>query len=134
MNATTNPNASPRPADRTGPPSREQVLACLDKVVDPCSAASASPMSIVEMGLIRDVRISPAGDVSVFLRLSAPSCYMVSIMSTHAQQYIGELAGVGHIEVQADAGLDWDPSMISPEATRRREQSLKLYMARPGRQ
>src|SRR5581483_8647633 len=111
MNATTNPNASPRPADRTGPPSREQVLACLDRVIDPCSAASASPMSIVEMGLIRELRITDDGDVAVSLRLSSPSCYMVSYMASHAKQYISELPGVRHIEVDADAGLDWDPSM-----------------------
>jgi metal-sulfur cluster biosynthetic enzyme len=132
MNPTTSAEPEVAPA-RGGPPSREQVLASLDKVVDPCSAASASPMSIVEMGLIRDLRISAAGDVSVFLRLSSPSCYMVAFMATHAKQYIGELPGVRDVHVEADAGLDWDPSMISPEANRRREQSLKLYMARPGR-
>ena len=78
MNDETNPSPWPAPA---GPPTREQVLACLDKVVDPCSAASASPMSIVEMGLIRDLRISPDGDVSVFLRLSAPGLLLVAFQS-----------------------------------------------------
>jgi metal-sulfur cluster biosynthetic enzyme len=112
-------------------PTREQVMACLHKIVDPCSAASASPMSIVEMGLIRELRIDDSGDVSVFLRLSAPSCYMVSFMATQAQEYIGELPGVREVHVEADTGLDWDPSMIAPEAALRRETSLKIYMNRP---
>jgi metal-sulfur cluster biosynthetic enzyme len=56
---------------------------------------------------------------------------MVSYMASHAKQYISELPGVRHIEVDADAGLDWDPSMISPEASERRRKSLYLYMSRP---
>src|SRR5436309_3153336 len=94
----------------TAVPSRDAVLACLNRVIDPCSAASASPMSIVEMGLIRELRISENGDVCVSLRLSSPSCYMVSYMAAHAKQYISELSGVRHIDVDADAGLDWDPT------------------------
>lgn len=112
-------------------PSREAVMACLDRVIDPCSAASASPMSIVEMGLIRELRISDDGAVNVSLRLSSPSCYMVSYMASHAKEYISELAGVRSVEIDADAGLDWDPSMISPDATERRRKSLDLYMSRP---
>ncbi len=113
------------------PPSREEVLACLDKVMDPCSAASASPMSIVEMGLIRDLQIGDDGRILVGLRLTSPSCYMVSYMATHARQYIGALAGVSHVEVEADAGLDWDPSMIAPAAAERRRAALSLYVRKP---
>jgi metal-sulfur cluster biosynthetic enzyme len=45
-------------ARRPGP---KAVTDCLDQIVDPCSTASVTPMSIVEVGLLRGVDISADG-------------------------------------------------------------------------
>jgi metal-sulfur cluster biosynthetic enzyme len=102
-----------------------QITSCLEQIVDPCSAASASPMNVVEMGLIRDVQVSPDGAVLVALRLTAPSCFMVGYMTKEAKRLIGALDGVSSVEVRSDAGLDWTPELIAPEAAARRRRRLR---------
>lgn len=87
-------------------------------------------MNLVEMGLIRDVKVDDEGSVSVYLRLTAPSCFMVGYMAKEAKRLIGALQGVSSVEVRSDAGLDWTPELIAPEAAARRGSQLReLRMA-----
>lgn len=106
-----------------------QVYECLEKVIDPCSAASVSPMNLVEMGLVRQVRVSDDGHrVDVDLRLTSPQCMMIAHMTKATRRLVSELNGVEHVEVHADLGLDWAPSDIRPEAQERRRRSLELRL------
>ncbi len=101
----------------------EAVYECLAQIHDPCSVASASPMNLVEMGLIRAVEIDADGAVTVSLRLTSPSCFMVGYMAKEANRLIGALPGVSAVEVVPDEGLDWTPAEIAPAtAARRRRQ------------
>jgi metal-sulfur cluster biosynthetic enzyme len=107
-------------------PDRSAVEACLDQIVDPCSTASVTPMSIVEMGLLRGVDISASGKVDVHLRISNPGCMMVSYMTGEAIRLISALGGVTEVSVDCDDGMDWDPDMIDPKVQERRRQRLAL--------
>lgn len=107
-------------------PSREDVLARLDRVVDPCSAATVEPMSLVRMGLIQDVTVSDEGAVRVDLRLTSPGCFMIAFISTEATRLIAELPGVTSVSVFPDEGLDWTPDNIDPETAARRSRGLAL--------
>lgn len=53
---------------------RDEVMFRLQGVIDPCSAATRAPLSIVEMGMIENVEIS-SGDVLVELRMTSPFCH-----------------------------------------------------------
>ncbi len=111
------------------PDLQRRITGCLEQIVDPCSAASASPMNLVEMGLIREISYD-AGRVDVDLRLTSPSCLMVAFMTKEARRLIGQLPEVSQVEVHADAGLDWTPGDIDPAAAdRRRRQLAELPMA-----
>jgi metal-sulfur cluster biosynthetic enzyme len=103
---------------------QEQVYDCLRRIHDPCSVASVSPMNLVEMGLIRQVRISDGGEVDVDMRLTAPSCFMVGFMSKETTRLVGELDWVTAVRLNPDEGLDWDPDLIAPEAQQRRHLAL----------
>lgn len=102
-----------------------RTTARLEQIIDPCSAASASPMNLVEMGLIREIRMDDAGRVDVDLKLTSPACYMVAFMTKEARRLISELPEVTQVEVHADAGLDWLPSDIHPAAAARRRRQLR---------
>jgi metal-sulfur cluster biosynthetic enzyme len=101
-----------------------RITAALAEIVDPCSAASASPMNLVEMGLIREVRMDDAGHVDVDLKLTSPACYMVAFMTKEARERVGALPEVTSVDVHADEGLDWAPSDIHPAAAARRRRQL----------
>lgn len=112
-------------------PDRAAVEACLDQIVDPCSTASVTPMSIVEMGLLRGLDISPSGKVDVHLRISDPGCMMVSYMTGEAIRLVSALDGVTEVSVDCDDGMDWDPDMIDPRVQERRR--LRLALLPPAR-
>lgn len=109
----------------------EQVTECLRQIVDPCSASSATPMNLVEMGLVREIRQSDDGArVDIDLRLTSPQCLMIAYMTKEARRLVTALPGVEQVEVHADAGLDWAPSMISDEAQARRRLQLTVLAER----
>ncbi len=103
----------------------DEVLRCLDEIQDPCSVAAGTPMGLAEMGLVGSVRISPSGDVEIDLRLTSPFCHMIGFMKTEAMAKVGALEGVRGVTVTGDAGLDWSPDLITPDAQQRRREQLK---------
>jgi metal-sulfur cluster biosynthetic enzyme len=95
----------------------------LADVVDPCSTASVLPMSIVELGLIRDVVLDD-GVLTVYLRLTSPSCMMVAYIAKEVITRLGALPEVTEVGVLPDEGLDWDPSMIDRRVAAERSRRL----------
>lgn len=100
------------------------VRARANDIGDPCSVAHGTPMGLDDMGLIEAVDVQPGGRVHVSLRLTSPSCYMVGYFASELVTRVGELPGVSEVTVDSDLGLDWDPSMMSLDAIRRRHESL----------
>ena len=101
----------------------EMVHERLQQVVDPCSAASVLAMSIVELGLIRDVELV-GGALLVRLRLTSPSCMMVAYIGREVTSRLADLPGVARVEVCPDEGLDWEPAFMDPEMAVERERRL----------
>lgn len=109
---------------------RRQILEKLDEIKDPCSCAQGTPMGLTEMGLIGSIDLSCDGDVQVNLRLTSPFCHMIAFLQAEAVQRVGSVPGVRSVTVKGDEGLDWSPSMISPEAQARRDKRLQERFAR----
>src|ERR1700689_143971 len=84
-----------------GPEMDAAVRGCLDEIADPCSMASASPMGLAEMGLVKAVTVSADGDVRIDLRLTSPTCNMLGFMAEEATRRVRELPGVRSVEVVA---------------------------------
>ena len=104
---------------------RSEVLRILDEIKDPCSVGFGDPMGLAEMGLIRSVDVSPAGDVNVCLRLTSPFCEMIGFFKTTAVDKIRELPSVGSVVVEADSGFDWSPEFMSPARQQQRRERLR---------
>ena len=99
---------------------RAQITAELDEIKDPCSIASGTPMGLAEMGLVDAIECDEEGAVLVKLRLTSPFCHMIGYFKKEAIRRIEGLPGVAAVDLQADNGLAWSPSRISPAAAARR--------------
>jgi metal-sulfur cluster biosynthetic enzyme len=85
-------------------------------------------MSIVELGLVRDVTLVD-GALLVHLRLTSPSCMMVAYIAREVVERLADLPGVSRVEVVPDEGLDWDPSHMDAGVAHRRQERLVLLTA-----
>jgi metal-sulfur cluster biosynthetic enzyme len=107
------------------------VLERLNGIQDPCSVAAGTSMGLTEMGLVEAVTVSADGDVRISLRLTSPTCNMLGFMAEEAHERVRGLPGVRSVDVVADQGLDWSPSMMAPAAQQRRRERLIALQARP---
>lgn len=97
----------------------------LTQVRDPCSVASATPMSLEEMGLIETLTIDADGVVHIRLRLTTPICLMVGVMAADIRAALSELPHVTGVEVTTDEGLEWHPRHMQAHAAARRRALLE---------
>jgi metal-sulfur cluster biosynthetic enzyme len=108
----------------------QEIRERLNEIQDPCSVAAGTATGLVDMGLVEEVAVSAHGDVRVNLRLTSPTCNMLGYMAEEANAKVRELSGVRSVEVVADQGLDWSPSMMSPEAQERRRARVRMLHER----
>jgi metal-sulfur cluster biosynthetic enzyme len=116
---------------QTGDALTDAIATAVNTIADPCSAAQALPLGLVDMGLLDDVIIGPDGDVVVMLRLTSPTCLQIGWFATEITRRVLALDGVRSVEVRTDQGFDWTPSMMSDDARRRRRAALAAKGLRP---
>jgi metal-sulfur cluster biosynthetic enzyme len=101
----------------------------LDEIVDPCSEARGTDISIVEMGLLKRIEIDD-GAVRIELRITSPSCMMVGYFIEQANERVGSLPGVESVTLETDAGLSWNDGLLSEDAKKRRERHQRALAER----
>jgi len=96
----------------------------LSSVIDPCSAATGAPLTLLEMGLIK--RAEKVGDqIEVDLKLTAPICWNAAPMMEAIEQAVRRECGVTTVVCTADHGLEWTPADMT------RSAHTKLQLLRP---
>ena len=90
--------------------------AALDAVVDPCSVAAGSPLSVRDMGLVRDLALDDDGRVRLLLCVTGPGCTFVGVMADAARERLCAVDGVSGVDVVLDPDVVWDPSWQSDRA------------------
>jgi metal-sulfur cluster biosynthetic enzyme len=110
-------------------PSPLAVREKLDEIVDPCSEARGTDISIVEMGLLKRVEVD-GGSVHVELRITSPSCMMVGYFIEQADERVGDLPGVEEVTLSTDAGLSWRDEMMAEDAKERRREHQRALADR----
>jgi probable FeS assembly SUF system protein SufT len=80
------------------------------------------PVNIVDLGLIYDLSIEPAGEkghrVAVKMTLTAPGCGMGRVIAGDAQEKLLGLPGIAEAEVEIVWDPPWHQSMITPDGRR----------------
>lgn len=125
MSAAATPAATPDLA--------RAVLRAADEIRDPCSVAAAQPLGIAEMGLVRDVRLTPAAagghDVTIVLRLTAPGCLYWVYFERELRARLTTLSGVASVTITRDPEYDWTEADIAPAARRRLREERRRRRA-----
>lgn len=85
----------------------------LHDVYDPCSQAWQRPLSLPDLGLIRDVAADDAGRVTVRVSLTVPFCFAVHTIMQSVETRVGALPGVTAVDVQIDTATPWSPAAMS---------------------
>ena len=85
----------------------QQLLDALSKVNDP-----ELNRNIVELGMVRDLVISPAGDVSFTMALTIPGCPMKNQMERDAKAALTALHGVKSVTITFGAMTDEERKKI----------------------
>lgn len=104
-------------ADITGS-SLDPLRAALRRVVDPCSIATGVPVDLLDMGLVKDLRLDD-GAAHVELIVTSPLCTQIGLIADRVREVLAEVDGVGSVEVTVDARAQWWPGMMAASARQR---------------
>lgn len=121
-----------RPAPSVNDDRVDAVKAVLNAIVDPCSAASATPIGLVDMGIIESVKVE-GGDVRVALLPTFAGCLFVGMFRVGIEERVLELDWCASVEVEmVHAPTYWDESRMSADARGRlqaRRETLRRELA-----
>ena len=93
----------------------ERIRGALRGIVDPCSIATGVPISLEDMGLIKEVRFD--GEVAVVtLQLTSPNCLQLGNILAEVERVAERSPELGAIRVDVDYRSEWLPSMMSESA------------------
>ena len=87
------------------------VIAALKEVYDP-----EIPVNIYDLGLVYELTINKAREVSILMTFTAPNCPMADQVMMEVQQGVEEVPGVTKCTIELTFEPAWDRSMLSEEA------------------
>jgi ATP-binding protein involved in chromosome partitioning len=121
---TTDLPLSPDPADPGAPapgapaPGTDDVRGVLAGVLDPELRAS-----IVDLGMVHDIRVDPNGDVMVKVALTTAACPLRGQIGNDVRSKVAGLPGVGEVRVEYDEMTQDERSALMQKARLRASQS-----------
>lgn len=93
----------------------EQVREELKKVIDP-----ELFVNIVDLGLVYVVELHPTdegkSDIQIQMTMTSPMCPAGPQLIANAKSVVGQLDGVGNVEVKIVMDPPWTPEKMSEEA------------------
>jgi len=94
--------------------SEETILAALRQVKDP-----ELMVNIVDLGLIYEIKREKAGNktnIHALVTMTTPACPFGPELLEEMKDVLGELKGVGEIDVQLTLAPPWTPDRMTEEA------------------
>lgn len=87
------------------------VIAALKEVYDP-----EIPVNIYDLGLIYELTINQAREVSILMTFTAPNCPMADQVLAEVRQSVEAVPEVTKCNIELTFEPEWDRSMLSEEA------------------
>ena len=95
-----------------------EVWGALERVSDP-----EYPMSIVDLGLVYDVRVSDLGLVEVDISFTSIGCPAIDMIGEDIQEEVTALDGVERVSIE----VVWDPPWTKQKITERGRKVLLAH-------
>lgn len=92
-------------------PLEPKVVEAIRSVYDP-----EIPVSIFDLGLIYDLRIDEAGEVTIIMTLTAPTCPVAEELPGWIQRAIAAIDGVSNVTMKLVWEPFWKPEYMSEAA------------------
>jgi len=92
----------------------KQVWKALESVMDP-----EIDLNVVDLGLVYDVSVADAGEVSVTMTLTTKGCPMSQTLTRSVEKALSKLPGVASVRVNLVWDPPWNPRMMSLEGQRK---------------
>lgn len=89
---------------------QEAAFEALRDVEDP-----ETGLSVVDLGLIYDVRVGSEGQVSVQMTLTTPACPAGEMITQGVERRLLLVPGVKEVSIDVTFEPRWTPDLISPE-------------------
>lgn len=90
-----------------------EAWAALERIYDPCSVATRSPLNIVDMGLVREVEVDEEHNVRVSICPTSPSCMLMASITEGAEKELRSIEGAAAVEVRIDSEFFWTPEAMT---------------------
>ena len=87
------------------------VISALKEVYDP-----EIPVNIYDLGLVYELTINKACEVSILMTFTAPNCPMADQVMKEVQEGVESVPGVTKCTIELTFEPAWDRSMLSEEA------------------
>ena len=87
------------------------VIAALKEVYDP-----EIPVNIYDLGLIYELTINKAREVSILMTFTAPNCPMADQVLAEVRESVEAVPEVTQCDIELTFEPEWDRSMLSEEA------------------
>ena len=87
------------------------VIAAIKEVYDP-----EIPVNIYDLGLIYELTINKAREVSILMTFTAPNCPMADQVLSEVREGVESVPGVTKCTIDLTFEPEWDRSMLSEEA------------------
>jgi metal-sulfur cluster biosynthetic enzyme len=100
--------------------STEIILDALATVEDP-----GIPISVVDLGLVRDVVVEPDGQVKIRMILTSPFCPLEDLLTRRVESRVREVEGVKEVDVQIDRTAVWEWDMMTDEGKRKLQAFIR---------
>jgi metal-sulfur cluster biosynthetic enzyme len=111
--------------------SQEEVMARLQEIVDPCSAATNVPLSIVEMGMVERVDFT-SGNVVVAFRMTSPLCHALPYFEMEVERVLAGVPGIDGVKCTFDHGANWQPDDMTNGAKQKLADRREFVRSRVG--
>jgi metal-sulfur cluster biosynthetic enzyme len=89
----------------------DDVREALENVIDP-----ELGLDFVELGLIYDIEIDDAAEVTVTFTLTTPGCPIGPQVSEQMEEFVGDLPGVMKVHPKLVFTPPWTPELMSEDA------------------
>lgn len=89
----------------------DDVREALENVIDP-----ELGLDFVELGLVYDIEIDDAGEVTVTFTLTTPGCPIGPQVSEQMEEFVGDLPGVTKVHPKLVFTPPWTPELMSEDA------------------
>ena len=89
---------------------RDQVWEIRHAVYDP-----EIPLTIADLGLVYDLQVNDAGEVSILMTLTSPGCPVGDMLADEIRDRAMSIPGVTDVQVEFTFEPLWTPERISEE-------------------